>query len=155
VLIVSDADFLWFVDQALDAMVAILGDLGDDLANTRPELEGANSPFAILTHCLGVMEYWGGHMVAGRPITRDRAAEFRAEGRGDELAGRVTAARRRLEDDMDGMDGTAPTRHVADPEDADLPYGKTQGGVLLHIVEELYQHLGQMEISRDILLANS
>src|SRR5205807_5775164 len=70
VLVVSDADFLWFVDQALDAMVRIVRELGDD-ANRRPELPGANSPYAILYHSLGVMEYWGGAMVAGRTIERD------------------------------------------------------------------------------------
>jgi hypothetical protein len=33
----------------------------------------------------------------------------------------------------------------------DLPYA-TKGGVLVHILEELYQHLGQMELTRDVLL---
>ena len=73
---VSTSDFLWFVDHALDEMVGILRGLGDDLANRRPDLDGANSPYAILTHCLGVMEYWGGWMIAGREIERDRDAEF-------------------------------------------------------------------------------
>jgi hypothetical protein len=153
VLVASDADFLWFVDQALTAMTAILRQLGDELANTRPELDGANTPYAVLTHCLGVMEYWGGAVVAGRPIERDRPAEFRAEGRVCDLAVRVTDARHRLEGDIAVMEPSAPPRHAGDPEDSDLPYAKTQGGVLLHILEELYQHLGQMEISRHVLLA--
>lgn len=149
-LTVTDADFLWFVDLALDAMVSIVDDLGDEAASARPDLEEANSPYAILTHCLGVMEYWGGAMVAGRTIVRDRAAEFRAQGAVAELVVRVTAARRRLEDDMADMDAAAAPRR---PEqlDADRPYGRTQGGVLLHILEELFQHLGQMEISLDLL----
>lgn len=79
-LVVSISDFLWFVDHALDEMMTIVGQLGDDTANRRPDLAGANSPYAILRHCLGVMEYWGGAMVAGRVIARDRDAEFRAHG---------------------------------------------------------------------------
>ena len=59
---------MWFVDDALDQMAVILRDLGDELANRRPALEGANSPYAILTHCLGVMEFWGGTTIVGRPI---------------------------------------------------------------------------------------
>ena len=54
-----------YVDRAVEAMADIVGDLGDDLANARPGLPGANSPYAILRHCLGVMEFWGGHVVAG------------------------------------------------------------------------------------------
>jgi hypothetical protein len=32
-----------------------------------------------------------------------------------------------------------------------VPYARAKGSVLLHILEELFQHLGQMELSRDIL----
>lgn len=151
-LTVSNDDFLWFVDLALDTMVAIVRELGDDRASTRPNLEGANSPYAILTHCTGVMEFWGGYTVAGRQIVRDRDAEFRAEGRVEDLAVRVAAARRQLEADIGFMDPTAPPRHPSGPGDEDRPYNKTQGAVLFHILEELFQHLGQMEISRDALV---
>jgi hypothetical protein len=150
---VSTSDFLWFVDHALDEMVGILRGLGDDLANRRPDLDGANSPYAILTHCLGVMEYWGGWMIAGREIERDRDAEFRAEGPVGELTVRTVEARRRLEADISAVDPSAPPRNTPDPGFADLPFGRTQGAVLLHIFEELAQHLGQMELSRDVLIA--
>ena len=152
-LVISTDDFLWFVDQALDEMVATVRALGDDVASSRPDLPGANSPYAILTHCLGVMEFWGGYMVADRPIERDRDAEFQAEGRIDDLVERAAAARRRLEADIVAGDPSSPPRHdPVFPEDADTPIGKTQAGVLLHIVRELTQHLGQMEVSRDLLL---
>jgi hypothetical protein len=49
-----------YVDRAVEAMTDIVDDLGDELANTRPALPGANSPYVILRHCLGVMEFWGG-----------------------------------------------------------------------------------------------
>jgi hypothetical protein len=73
---ISVDDYLFFVDEALDGMVRIVTELGDDLANRRPDVSGANSPYAVLTHCLGVMEYWAGYLVAGRRIERDRDAEF-------------------------------------------------------------------------------
>jgi len=69
-------DYLWYVDSCLDAMVEILEGLGDDLANTRPGLRGGNSPYAIVTHCLGVLNHWGGDEISGRPVVRDRDAEF-------------------------------------------------------------------------------
>jgi hypothetical protein len=151
-LMILLADYLWYVDQALDAMVGIVTDLGDELANRRPKLAGANSPYVILTHCLGVMEFWGGQAVAGRTISRDRAAEFTASGPVAELAERAAAAGSRLQEDLSGLEPlTAPRGAVGGP-DALTPVGSTQGGILFHIYEELSQHLGQMELTRDVLL---
>jgi hypothetical protein len=148
---ISIDDFLYYLDEALDAMVRIVSELGDDLANRRPDVPGANSPFAILTHCLGVMEYWGGEVVAGRAIVRDRAAEFRATGRVAELADRARRARQQLSADIAGLDPFGPPRGSPPISDSMLPLARTQGGALLHIYEELAQHRGQPEITRDVL----
>ncbi len=148
---ISIDDFLYYLDEALDAMVRIVSELGDDLANRRPDVPGANSPFAILTHCLGVMEYWGGDVVAGRAIVRDRAAEFRATGRVAELADRARRARQQLSADIAGLDPFGPPRGSPPVSDSMLPLARTQGGTLLHIYEELAQHRGQLEITRDVL----
>ena len=149
---ITRADYLWFVDRALAEMADILRALGDDLANRRPALEGANSAFVILTHCLGVMEYWGGGNVADRTFARDRAAEFTASGDVATLVRRTEDARQRLHADLISFDpGAAPSHVVRGPDQ--VPYTETKGAVLLHILEELYQHLGQMELTRDVLLA--
>src|ERR1700712_1512271 len=133
-------------------MTADVVELGDARANRRPDLPGANSPFAILTHCLGVVEFWGGHVIAGRPSHRDREAEFVATGSVAELAGQARAAQIQLRADVAGIDPLASPRGDVDPEDAILPEGRTQGGAFVHILEELAQHRGQLEISRDLLL---
>ncbi len=148
---ISVEDYLFYVDEALDGMVAIVTELGDEVANQRPDVPGANSPYAVLTHCLGVMEYWGGHVVAGRAIERDRDAEFRASGAVAELVARVRRARAQLVSDMTDFDAFAPPRNP--PQDCPEPMTSTQGGVLLHIYEELAQHRGQMEVCRDVLRA--
>lgn len=152
-LVISTDDFLWYVDQALDGMVAAVRELGDERASTRPDLPGANSPYAILTHCLGVMEFWGGAVIAGRRVTRDRDAEFRATGRVADLVARVGEARRRLEADLASLEASAPIRARLLPEDMDHPMGRSQGGALVHLYEELAQHFGQVELTRDVLLA--
>jgi len=145
--------YVWFADLALRTMANIVEELGDDLANTVPELSGANSPFAILTHCLGLTEYWAGATVAGRQIQRDRASEFTASGDVAELLARTEAARRRLRDDIVGVDSFAVPSHVVRDPDDPVPYTETKGAALLHILEELFQHLGHMEITRDMLEA--
>jgi hypothetical protein len=152
---VSAADYLWFAECALGEMIRIVGELGDDLANRCPPLPGANSPYVILTHCLGVTEYWAGATVAGRSIERDRDAEFTARGDVASLCQRAEAARQRLREDLAGLDSWATPgsvrRNPADP----VPYSETKGAVLLHILEELFQHLGHMEVTRDMLQAET
>jgi Protein of unknown function (DUF664) len=145
-------DYLWFVDLALGQMSAVVEELGDELVNRRPPFRDTNSAYAILTHCIGVMEYWGGATVAERPVQRDRAAEFTASGDVAGLLRRTEHARRRLREDIVGLDAAAaPVGVQPDPDDA-VPYAETKGAVLVHILEELFQHLGQMELTRDALM---
>ena len=40
-----------------------------------------------------------------------------------------------------------------DPDDP-VPYTERKGAVLVHILEELFQHCGQMELTRDALVAS-
>jgi uncharacterized damage-inducible protein DinB len=143
-------DVRWFLDVAYDGMVAIVSGLGDDDANSRP-LPGANSPYCLLVHCLGVTEFWAGRAIAGRTIERDRSAEFRAAGPVEPLLGRLAAARRQLDEDLQAYQAQSPPRQTF--EDDSLPVPMTQRGCLLHLYEELAQHHGQMEVLRDAIVA--
>ena len=143
--------YLRFSDDALVAMRDIVVGLGDDLANRRPELPGANSPFAILTHCLGVCSHWASTVNLGQVVPRDRDAEFRATGAVADLARDTDAMRRSLADWVRSSDPRMPPANPPGGHDRHA-YG-TQGEVLLHVYEELSQHLGQVEVTRDVLLA--
>ena len=145
----SEPDFLQVCDRALTGLADILEDLGDDLANDRPELPRANSPFGIVTHCLGVLDFWVGGCVAGREVVRDRAAEFTATGQVADLVARVRLARGRLADDIAGADLTAQVTTNRDHPMLREPISK--GAALLHAYEELDQHHGQLELTRDVL----
>lgn len=144
--------FLEFVDVAVGAMADTLDRLGDDNVNRRPSLPAANSPAAIVVHCCGVMEWWGGHIIAGRPVSRDRAAEFRATGSVADLQRLLRGQRRQLSADLTAMVADQPTRGEVP---ADGTHGRpqpTQGHAALHIYEELAQHLGHLDITTDVLL---
>lgn len=144
-----------YVDRALDAMSGILRELGDDLANARPDLPGANSPYVILRHCLGVMAFWAGQVVAARDVQRDRDAEFRASGPVEGLIHAAQEAKGQFRADLAAADPSAPVRGGhPDKRPGDLEFA-SQGHALLHIMEELCQHLGQMELTRDILVAQN
>jgi Protein of unknown function (DUF664) len=151
---ISTEDLLWYVDGALDGMIAIVEELGDERANLRPDVPGTNSPYVLLRHCLGVMEWWGGHVIAGRVVVRDRDAEFVARGTVAELVAHARRARAQLAEDLATLDPSAPPRGVVDDDDdAAAPLGRTQGGAAVHVFEELAQHHGQMEGCRDVLVA--
>jgi hypothetical protein len=152
---VTIGDLVAFIDQALDALGAVVEGLGDELVNRRPDLPGANSPFALATHCAGVMEFWAGHVIAGRTVERDRDAEFEAAGPAADAVAALERARRQLHIDLAGFASAQAPRRPLPPVDAALPLGRSQGGALLHVYEELAQHLGQLEVTRDILRAGA
>ncbi len=121
-------EYLWFVDLALGQMTAIVEELGDELVNRRPPFRDANSAYAIVTHCLGVMEYWGGATVAERPVQRDRAAEFTATGDVAGLLRRTEHARRRLREDMVGLERGGATGQRAPRPRRSRALHRDQGG---------------------------
>lgn len=147
--------YVYFLSRALNDMADIVDGLGDDLANRRMSTPGANSPYALLNHCLGAVDYWVGEVVAGRPANRDRDAEFAASGPTGPLLDRVRATVARLSDDVRQArpgdraqtDRTLP--FVAPGEELD------KGGALVHIYTEMVQHHGQLQIIRDALVAEN
>jgi Protein of unknown function (DUF664) len=149
-------DLEYYVREAIDGMTAVVRDLGQDLACRAPALPGANSPFAILTHCLAMLNYWGGHVVAGREVSRDRAAEFAASGPVADLLRAAEQAKEQFAADLRAVDpGAAPRRPAAQStwsRAGDLP---SQGFALLHILADVAQHHGQAQLTRDVLLASS
>lgn len=52
----------------------------ESLLNQPPDLEDANTLFALATHLVGAGEDWVLHYAGGRTISRDRPAEFHAVG---------------------------------------------------------------------------
>lgn len=149
-------DALKHIDLALDGMCATLDRLGDDLVNRRPDLPGANSPYVILRHCCGVMEYWGALALAGRSTDRDRDAEFASSGTVAELIDLVRRQRAQLDRDLAAFDGAAePVAELCRDRYTPAQFAavRTQGGVLLHVYEELAQHRGHLDITADLLLA--
>jgi hypothetical protein len=155
---ITTDDFLYFINAALDGMVRIVEALGDERVNLRPDISGANSPYVILYHCVGCTNYWIGALIAGRQVTRDRDAEFQAQGTVAEIRQAVRALQNQLREDITHVQGEQPLAYP----DALLPLQRwtkqqgvqrwRQGKALIHAYEELSQHHGQMEITRDILM---
>jgi len=146
-------EYLYFLRRAFDGMLGALEELGDDLGNMAPRLPGANSPYAIAYHCIAVADYWLGHVIAGRRVDRDRSSEFTAKGDARRLRTQVDALFARLRADLGEALPSQPPRTMppADFEGPDRPLSVR--GVQLHVLEELAQHHGQVQITRDLLRA--
>lgn len=144
-------DFVRFCERTIDGMVRTLGRLDDATVNAvPPQLPGANSPFALVTHTFGALEWWTGHMVCGYPSSRDRDAEFRASGSVAELLAAAEAAKtqlRHIAPEIAAATAIAGTPRTTVPLDGEW----TVGACLIHAYEELAQHLGHLEITVDLL----
>lgn len=141
--------------ENLTAIADLVVSLGDEVANRRPELDGANAPYGIANHCVGLVEFWLGSVVGGERIPRDRDGEFTATGavadvaaRLDDLADRVPGwVRIALDEGPRDRTAVGSTRTSAVRE-------ASPEWMLLHVVRELSQHLGQLEITRDLLTSD-
>ena len=151
---ISQDDFLMFVDRALDGMLHIVEELGDERCNLVPDLPGANSPSVILAHCVGVANFWVGTLIAGRHVERDRAAEFRTRSTVVESRQMVNDLKQQLREDTAHVQGEQPLSQTPPAAYNPAPDHQswTQGAVLMHTFEELAQHHGQMELTRDMIM---
>jgi uncharacterized protein DUF664 len=148
---IAPEEFVPYMAAAFDGMLAIAEELGDARLNQRPQdLPNTSTPFAIVTHCLGVTRYWLGTVIAGRQIARDRDAEFNACSTVADLRQAVQQIQQEIRADITHVRGDQPSAFPA----AVRPQHKawTQGHFLIQCYKELAQHHGQMELTRDIML---
>lgn len=120
------------------------------LLNERPTQGSTNPVGAPVLHCCAVCEFWLGHVALGRATNRDRAAEFARRTTVAECRTEVAQALARAEADLQRLQEGAGQPHAMR---ARLAGDGGDHAVLLHVIEELFQHLGQMEVTRDVLLS--
>ncbi len=123
--------------------------LGEPRINERPLGTRANSVAALIIHCCAVTEFWMGHVGLGRPSTRDRDLEFSGVASLPELDILIASTLARAEADLGLYDAG---RGTDDGGRQFLPGGDTSdAAVVLHVIEELFQHLGHMELTADVV----
>ncbi len=128
----------------------VLARMDDETVNRRPEGWGTNSVAGLVVHCCELAPSWFEMPGLGRESTRDREAEFAAEATVDQLRARVAEAVARCH--------ALATEFAAGPTATDhefrafLPGGdRSDAALVLHVFEELFQHLGHMEVTADAL----
>lgn len=152
----EDNDVISFVDLAFDRMMRRAVALGPRVSD-RPYLEGSNSVYSLVTHCVGVTEWWFGHVVLGRASQRDRDAEFDATGTVSELQTMVNQFRSSLPELVRQVARTAQPEsgHLDSLTAEDRAWPWTTASVVLHVIEELFQHAGHVDITADLLASQA
>ena len=145
-------DHFFLIERHLGPMLEIAESLGDERVNVVPELPGANSAYQLVFHCCGMLEWWTRESILGRPVHRDRAAEFAATGTVASLQARVRQVIEQLDEDLPLIDLDAPLRGTY-ADYGGTPIAASARGALLHVLEELAQHHGHLEITRDLVQA--
>lgn len=138
-----------YIRQAFARMLQVADRVGNEKVNRRPLGPETNAVFGLVVHCCEVSEFWLGHVALGRPSHRDRDDEFSRSGTVAELHQLVEHASEQAVADIASLE-------AGDGRDEGgrqfLPGGDgSDAAVVIHVLEELFQHLGHMEIAADAL----
>ena len=146
----SSVTVLHYLEHAYGGMRMVLARLDDELVNQSPPDWGTNTVAGLVVHCCELAPSWFETPGLGRPSERDRDAEFEATATIAELNTRIDETLLRLRPLVEEFEaGPTATDHDlrvflpgADRSDAAL---------VIHVMEELFQHLGHMELTADAL----
>jgi uncharacterized damage-inducible protein DinB len=142
------AVFWRYIASSLDRLVACAAALDEAELGWRPPAEGANSLRVLAVHTLANAEENLLGLLGVEDAGRDRDAELRAAaGDGPELERRWRSLRARIERALDGLDGGALERPYAHPRRRAVS-GRE---VLIVVARHAAEHLGQAELTRDLL----
>ena len=139
-----------YLRHAFRGMDKVLDRLDDETVNQKPAGWGTNSVAGLVVHCCELAPSWFEMPGLGRDSDRDRDAEFAATATISELRERIAAAAERacelaVEFDRGPTAVDHPFRDFMPGTD------RTDGALVLHVLEELFQHLGHMEVTADAL----
>jgi uncharacterized damage-inducible protein DinB len=139
-----------YVRHAFEQVLGVADRLGDDRVNERPLGPDTNAVAALVVHCCAVTEFWIGHVALGRPTSRDRESEFSTTATVSELHAIVARTLAQVSEDLAAVD---EGRVQADRTGRQFLEGgdESDGAIVLHVLEEIYQHLGHMELAADAL----
>ena len=145
--------YLTTMNELRDQMKSVLEGLPEEALDWRPiEGEGelaTNSLGVIVTHLAGSGTYLIKEVIGGQPVHRDREAEFATRRvNASTLKARLDGAVKiveevlsplkesQMEEDRKYRDRTAKVRWI-----------------ILHVIEHMAQHLGHMQLTRQLWLA--
>lgn len=123
--------------------------LDRDAVNWKPPAPGANSLLVLVTHSLASAEDHVVRRAAGKPVSRDRDAEFRTIGDASTLSARATEVLGRIRDALTELDGRLDEEREKGMREW---VGRwTARDTLIHSIAHTAEHAGHAELTRDLL----
>jgi hypothetical protein len=142
------ASFHHFITGSLDRLVTLVGELDEAGLNWRPPAPNANSLFALATHTLGNAEENILQTLCDQSGSRRRDEEFAS--RGDSAA--IVERWRMLRADLTAAMAALTPADLDDERSHPRRGALTGREVLLVVARHAAEHLGQAELTRDLLL---
>lgn len=144
------ATFWRFIAASIDRLATLVTGLDAAELGWSPPAEGANSLRVLAVHTFGNTEENLVGLLGGSDVARDRDGEFRAAaGDGAELQRRWSSLRPRVVATLDALDPGAVERTHLHPRRGAI----TGREVLIVVARHAAEHLGQAELTRDLLRA--
>jgi hypothetical protein len=141
-----------YVRHALTGMASALERFDDESVNRRPHGDGTNSGAVLIVHACAAATYWLEHVGLGSPVERDRDREFATTATVDELRALLATTSDRLTSLAVEFD-TGPTSTDHEWRLTLNGGDVSDGSLVLHVLEELFQHLGHLELTADAINA--
>ena len=138
-----------------DIFVQLDGIPEDDLNSWIPRdgMRDVNTFYALAVHTLGAGEFWVLEAAGGRPVDRNRTAEFSATGTIAQLRDRYDRWLEATADVFDTIDDAtlASVYHRPDsPERGMWAISRTRAECIAHAMEHTGIHLGHLQLQRQL-----
>lgn len=140
----------------------VVESLTDEELNRVVNGEGTNSISGLVVHTCAAVEFWLGHVALGAKTDRTRETEFGTVASQQRLLELIKSAVISACSHLSDLESGTLSPEDETPEHAEnralirefMPGGdKSDAALVLHVFEELYQHLGHIEATRDAIVA--
>jgi uncharacterized damage-inducible protein DinB len=148
-------NYLVILSELHAQVIKIMEGLPREALDFKPLLgdgeHATNSMGALAVHLAGSEAYWAKEVIGGRPIIRDREAEFKAAGSGfADLKAALEAAAKETEAIFSSL---APMQLEEMRKSRDRSVSVRWA--ILHLIEHYALHLGHMQLTRQLWMFQS
>lgn len=144
---------LAILEELYADLIDLVRPLEEDVLNSRPQAPDANTIAVLVRHIVGSIGMWCARALE-EPFERDRDAEFRAYDAAPALVEALEASREHVRGQFErlaALDGSEPRVVPQRLQPERVPV--TAGWCVAHALRHAGEHWGQIQLTRDLLLA--
>jgi uncharacterized damage-inducible protein DinB len=144
--------FCRYIESSIDSLLRNLEGLNEEQLNWHPQAPNTNSLYALAVHTMGNAEESLLFTLCGQPGQRNREQEFLARGiSANDLVIYWQELRQRIQSALQNLSPEDLERKIVHPRRGTV----TGREILIIVARHAGEHMGQAELTRDLLLARS